>query len=137
MPRVWITEPDPSDDLDNPTSIDIKWSTDWKKWNGEKYTSSYADTFSETESLSFFVIYSDDGGSTWKYVKDSSLEATLGEIPRDANGNVITSVKSSGSEVNWSTSSLAKGTYFIRVECYRDNYNLHYSYHQSQIYIKK
>jgi Tfp pilus assembly protein PilV len=136
MPRIWITEPDPSDLLENPGNIDIKWSTDWKKWNGEKYTSSYADSFSETETLSFFVIYSDDGGSTWKYVLDGS-SATLGEIPRDANGVVIATLKSSGGQEGWSTGSLPQGTYFIRVECYRDNYNLHYSYHQSQIYIKR
>jgi hypothetical protein len=136
LPRVWITEPDPSDLLENPSSVDIKWSTEWKKWNGEKYTSSYSDSFSETETLSFFVLYSVDGGATWKYVKDGS-DATLGEIPRDANGNVISSLKSSGGQETWSTSSLPQGTYFIRVECYRDNFNLHYSYHQAQIYIKR
>lgn len=136
LPRLYITKPDPSDLLENPGSIEIEWSGDWKKWNGEKFTSSYSDSFSESETLSYVILYSDDGGSTWKNVKDNSA-ATLGKIPRNADGTVNTSLIVTSSPYSWSVSGFPQGTYFIRAECYRDNFNLHYSYHQVQIYITR
>jgi type II secretory pathway pseudopilin PulG len=139
LPRVSITKPVPADDLSSPASVQIEWTDEWKRWDGEKYTSGYSDTFSESETLIYVLMYSDDGGTSWKFVQDDSVNDDVGYLPTTTGGAVDTSHTVSSSPYTWSTpaSKFPEGTYIIRLEVYRSNFNLHYSYHQVQVYIAR
>ncbi len=132
VPRVEMTAPNDATDLVDPSSIGVEWETTWRRWDGQAYTSSYADSFTEAGDLSYVLIYSDDNGRTWKHMDDDSA-ATPGQRPTDS------SLLMTGSTYSWATSAGAfpEGTYLIRVEAYRDDMTLHYAYHQRRIFIKR
>jgi hypothetical protein len=132
LPRIEVTAPNDLTDLDDPSSVTVSWNTEWERWDGRKYTSSYSDSFSESAGLAFAVLYSDDNGKTWKHCQDDSL-ATPGTRPTDS------SHLETGSSLSWSTpsSNFPKGTYLVRVEAYTNSRALHYSYHQRRIFIRR
>ncbi len=132
VPRIAMTQPNDLTDLDNPSSIAVAWTTEWKRWDGRKYTSSYSSSFSETASMKYAVMYSADNGKTWKYAKDDS--AAIAGV-RPASDSVLETSLS----YTWPvpSSKFPKGTYIVRVEGYRDGRSLHYSYHQTRIFIRR
>lgn len=132
VPKIEVTEPNDLTDLSNPSSVTVKWTSEWKRWDGNKYTSSYSDSFSESSSISYTVIYSKDNGKTWYYAQDDSL-ATVGRRP-SSNSHIET-----GTSYSWSTpaGTFPKGTYLVRVEAFRDDKTLHYAYHQRRVFIKR
>lgn len=132
VPRVEITSPNDITDLDDPSSISIQWTTEWLRWDGRAYTSSYSSSFTESASVSYAVMYSTDNGKTWKFVQDDTT-ASPGERPASS------SHLETGSSYTWSTpsSKFPKGNYLIRVEAYRDDRELHYAQHQRRVYIKR
>lgn len=125
VPLLSVSTPQSGEEFSNPSTINIQWSISWKRWDGEKYTTAYADGFSETEPVVYNIKYSPDNGLNWKFVQDNS-PATPG-------------VKSSGyycsSTYSWDVSALSGGTYLIRVEGYRQNLPLHYTYQLIRLYI--
>ncbi|MDH3284106.1 MAG: type II secretion system GspH family protein [Acidobacteriota bacterium] len=131
LPRVEIVSPDDLTDLDDPSSIDVQWLVEWKRWDGQKYTPSYADGFSESTPLDHVLMYSDDGGRSWKHVQDGSA-ATPGVRP-------VAAYRMTPTSFTWSTpaGSFPRGSYLIRVESYRQDIALHHSYHQQKVYIKR
>jgi hypothetical protein len=131
VPRVEVTAPNDLTDLSDPSSILVEWDTEWKRWDGRAYTTSYSSSFSESAAVSYSVIYSDDNGQSWKYCSDDST-AVPGKRPSS-------SYLQTGSSYSWSTpaSEFPKGTYLVRVEAYRDDKELHYAYHQRRIFIKR
>jgi prepilin-type N-terminal cleavage/methylation domain-containing protein len=132
LPRVSITYPDVTIDLNNPATINIQWAIAWKRWDNAKYTPAYAAAFAETEPVQYQVMYSDDGGLTFKWC-DTSIPGTPSQGVRSATGLIA------ANNYNWSVpaGTFPAGNYLIRVEAYRQNYNLHYSYHQFRAYIRR
>jgi len=124
VPKVTIVEPKSTDEFNNPGVIYIEWQIEWKRWDGEKYTSNYPDDFSPSVDLIYGVMYSDDNGKTWKNCGDDTL--TVAGYPT----HTITDTY-----YNWNVSTLPRGSYIIRVEAHREDIKLHYSYHQIQIYL--
>lgn len=131
LPRIAITDPNDLTDLANPTSITVQWSEEWKRWDGQSYTPNYGSTFSETTATFYTLMYSDDGGATWKHVQDDSA-ATPATRPPSAYRQTTTSYSLSTPD-----DKFPRGSYLLRVEAYRDDVNLHYAYHQAKIYIKR
>jgi Tfp pilus assembly protein PilV len=154
LPRVNITKPDVNTDLTEPTNLNplkINWALTWKRWDNEKYTPAYADTFPNTDTsgnslyptgaitpaeknltMKYAVLYSNDNGLTWKYVQDD-LVAKTGVAP-DATHTVSTP------NYDWYVNDATKfpeGGYVIRVEGYRAGYLQHYSYHAFRGYIRR
>ncbi|RMF75839.1 MAG: hypothetical protein D6738_02855 [Acidobacteria bacterium] len=132
LPRIEITSPNDVTDLNDPSSISIAWSSDWHRWDGRQYTSAYSSTFSESATVSYALLYSEDNGKTWKHMQDDS-PAVPGRRPSDG------SLLETGSSYTWSTpsSTFDEGTYLVRVEAFLDGRQLHYSYHQRRIFIKR
>ena len=65
-------------------------------------------------------------------------ETRIGQAPDDPL--VTLSDAGAGQEsFTWSTPSAAfpAGSYLLRVECYRDGAQVHYSWHQNRIYIQR
>ncbi len=132
LPRVEITLPSEITDLSNPSSIDVAWTSEWLRWDGLSYTSSYSSGFSESGSTSYTLLYSKDNGKTWNHMQDDSA-AIPGQRPTDD------SLLQSDLSYTWSTPSsrFPEGTYLIRIEGFLDDRTLHYSYHQRRVFIKR
>ncbi|NJN63702.1 MAG: hypothetical protein HC882_01690 [Acidobacteria bacterium] len=132
VPRVEMTAPNDATDLVDPSSIDIEWETTWRRWDGQAYTSNYADDFAESAAVSYVLLYSDDNGRSWKHMADDTA-ASPGRRPADS------SLFETGASYTWSTDSTSfpEGTYLIRIDAFRDDKALHYAYHQRRIFIKR
>ncbi|MCB9876643.1 MAG: hypothetical protein H6835_03485 [Planctomycetes bacterium] len=136
LARVEIESPTTITELMNPDEIEVLFGIEWTRWDGLDY--SETGTFSEDESqLRYRILYSPDNGATWRYVQDDS-ETRIGQAPDDPL--VTLSDAGAGQEsFTWSTPSAAfpAGSYLLRVECYRDGAQVHYSWHQNRIYIQR
>src|SRR5262249_9761372 len=124
----------PNDDTntDNPTSLTISWSTQWKRWDGLSYTPAYAANFAEDTPIKYVMLYSRDNGKTWLHVTDET-PAGAGVKPTDPK--YLTTATS----YTWNTpaNNFPKGNYVVRVEAYRDDIPLHYAFHQYRVFIKR
>lgn len=145
LPQVEIKSPTLTTELKNPSSVSIRWSTRWKRWDGLPYTTAFTSSFAETESeLRYVPLWSRDGGETWFNLLDDS-PAQPGELPRSANGAVDASrtftdrVAGGDESFAWSTplSLVPRGIYLIRIEAYRASEPLHYAQHQEKIYVDR
>jgi hypothetical protein len=145
LPRVAIQQPTLITELESPETIPVTWSTEWKRWDDQKYTLSYPDNFSEPESALFYVpMYSKDNGETWLDMLDDQ-PVTPGTPPWTAGvgpdpSRTLDDVNPSGDETyTWSTpaSKLPEGSYLIRIEAYRRTEALHYAQHQEKIYVSR
>lgn len=132
LPRVEITYPDDSVDINDPSTLDVKWKSTWQRWDATPYTPSYPANYSEDTALHYVVLYSRDNGKSWRYAKNEAA-ATPGVRPADAT------LLQTGTTYTWSVpaSSFPKGNYVIRVEAYRDTLPLHYAFHQYRAFIKR
>ncbi|MEZ6007643.1 MAG: prepilin-type N-terminal cleavage/methylation domain-containing protein [Planctomycetota bacterium] len=146
LPRIQIRTPTLLTELELPSVIPLIWSVEWKRWDGLKYTQSYADSFAEAESdLVYVPCYSKDGGASWINMLDDS-PIQLGILPWDDAADAPDSSKTL-SDLNplgdetyiWVTpdSKLPKGSYLIRVEAYRRSEPLHYAQHMEKIYVNR
>jgi prepilin-type N-terminal cleavage/methylation domain-containing protein len=131
LPRVAITSPNDDLDIDDPGSLPITWSSQWLRWDGLRYTPSYANNWSDDTTIRFTTLYSRDNGRTWQHMRDDS-PATAGVRP-------ATSYLTDGTSYSWSVprSSFPQGNYLIRIEAYRNEVPLHYSFHQYRAFIKR
>lgn len=125
LPRIEFTAPDPTDEFINPGTIDFDWNLEWRRWDGEPYTENYLATYTSAAAVSYVFKYSDDNGINW-YFADDNTATTAGER------NLAHAVSR---PYTWNVAGFARGTYLVRVEVYRDNNSLHYSYHQMQFYL--
>jgi len=134
--RLEITAPTDITELNDPASIDIQYGVTWTRWDGIPYSAS--GTYSESESLlEYVVMYSNDGGATWLYVQDDT-PATPGTRPTDSA--YILADAGAGTEVySWSvpSASFPEGSYLLRVDCFRQGAQCHYSYHKTKIFIQR
>jgi hypothetical protein len=139
LPRVFIT-PFADNEVNQPT-LDVDWVMTWKRWDNQDYTNDVAyDTFEEDTPTSHVLMYSDDNGANWLYAADNST-ATPGTRPGVASGvwaDQAATPDTTDFTYTWAgIGSLAEGSYLLRVEAYRDDFPLHYSYHQKRIFIKR
>jgi len=131
LPRVVIATPNDSVDINDPSTLNVTWTSEWKRWDGNPYTPSYAANFKEDTVIKYATIYSRDNGKTWRNMKDESA-ATPGVRPADTLMTTSTSF-------TWPVpaATFPKGNYVIRIEAYRDAYPLHYAFHQYRAFIKR
>jgi prepilin-type N-terminal cleavage/methylation domain-containing protein len=127
IPRVQITSPKVADSYSPGASVNIAWSTTWKRWDGTNYTQDYSNTYSETTPLVYAVKYSMDGGITWYYCN--------GNVPT-TKGDKNLLYTTTATSYSWNLSGFIKGSYMIRIECFRRDIGLHYAYDHVQIGIQ-
>ena len=136
LARVEITSPTDITELNDPSEIQILYGTSWKRWDGLPYTQS--GTFAEDESLlEYKITYSNDNGTTWRFVQDDTV-ATIGELPSSPIHLVSDSAIGSES-YTWDTpaENFPEASYLLRIECFRDGAQTHYSWHQTKIFIQR
>ncbi len=127
LPTVTITGPSTTDAFNNPSTINVVWSTAWTRWDSLPYTSGYPASYSESTSLTGNVKYSNDNGKHWYFINTDGV----------AKVGVKSAAQATLSPISWNVSALPRGTYVLRIEVYRDTIPLHYSYAQRQVYIKR
>jgi hypothetical protein len=131
LSRVVITNPNVAVDLDDPSTINVTWTSQWRRWDGLPYTPAYSNTFAETTTVRYTPLYSRDNGRTWLHMQDDT-PASIGVRP-------AATYLQTALNYNWSvpTQNFPKGNYLIRIEAYRDEVPLHYSFHQYRAFIKR
>lgn len=131
LPRVAITTPNDTTDIDNPTTLRVGWTSTWRRWDTLPYTPAYAANWSDDTTVRFARLYSRDNGRTWLHMQDDTA-ATPGTRP--ANSHLTTALFH-----DWSVpaTSFPRGNYLIRIEAYRDEVPLHYSFHQFRAFFKR
>ncbi len=136
LARVEIQSPTDITELNDPSEIEVLFSTAWTRWDGLPYTQT--GTFTEDESLlEYRILYSRDNGTTWLHVQDDS-PAAIGERPTDPLH--LESDLGLGDETyTWDTpvADFPEASYLLRVECYRLGAQVHYSRHQNKIFIQR
>ncbi|MBU0756062.1 MAG: hypothetical protein KJ645_13040, partial [Planctomycetes bacterium] len=148
LPRVEIKQPTIITELDDPTDIPVQWSTNFHRWDGEKYTSYYPDDFYDADwndQLRYVLLYSNDGGDTWYYMESDPnappVEATLGVKPQGDEAVYLLADQNGVHDEYfiWAVPAVQfpEGCYLIRVECYRENKVLHFSQHMEKIFIDR
>ena len=145
VPRLEIKSPTLITELEDPTSIEVRWGIEWTRWDGNKYTDSYPDDFTQSEAdLTYVPMYSTNGGQNWVSMLDGQ-PVTPGEVPwieglgpdpaqtrQDSN--------SGGDEtLTWPTpaGTFGQGSYLIRIEAFRNSEALHYTQHMEKIYVNR
>lgn len=137
-PRLVITSPTAISEIIDPASITLTWHTEWRRWDGIKYTSTFPVGYAPSEAgLQYVLMYSTNNGVTWRHMQDDSI-ATPGVLPA-AGLRVNDSVNPGDESFTWNTpvASFPVGTYLIRIEAYRTGAQLHYSFHQERIYLNR
>ncbi len=148
LPRIEIKQPTIVSDLSDPEYIDVQWSSNFQRWDDQKYTQFYPDDFTEsswTGHLRYVLLYTRDNGDTWCYMEEDPGEvpvvATPGTIPVGTEEEYLLSDQNlEGDEFfSWAVneSLFPEGSYLIRVEAYRSNKALHYAYHMEKIFIDR
>jgi hypothetical protein len=162
LPRIKIKEPTSLTQIDDPLLIPVRWGIQWRRWDGQLYTSGYAAGFSEADEpdLLYTLCYSPDNGTTWKFMKedgvirlavDNAVCGTSGTVPRNADGTInydavrTDLVVNGDEEFDWDVSTLnndgtlmfPEGSYLIRLEVFRRTMDKHYAYHIEKIYIDR
>ena len=131
LPRLVITAPNDQVDIVDPSTLDIAWTISWLRWDGLPYTPSYPAGFTETTTTRYTALYSRDNGRTWLRMQDGT-PATPGVRPAAAYLQTTTTYA-----LPVPSSSFPKGNYVLRIEAYRDEVPLHYSFHQYRAFIKR
>jgi hypothetical protein len=133
-----ITSPTATTEINGPSTIDVSWHTEWRRWDGIPYTTRFPVNYARADSnVEYVLLYSADNGVTWRHMQDDSV-ATLGVLP--AAGLRVADTVAGGDETYvWNTPSGAfpRGTYRVRIEAYRTAAKLHYSFHEERIYINR
>lgn len=134
LPQLTITSPNTTTLLSDPNSITISWGTAWQRWDGRAYTPQYSATFAETTPIDYYVMYSRDNGVTWQYCNtdNPATPGTRGGTTDRQTGAALSPA--------WDVSNRAafpQNAYLLRVEAYRRNIPLHYSYHQFRAFINR
>ncbi len=145
LPRVEILDPTLITELIDPVTIPVTWKTEWKRWDGEKYTDAYADDYVQDErDIVYRLLYSRDNGTTWQNMRTDEttmpgeLDWIEGSGPDPAK--TVSDWNAGADETyTWSTppESFPEGSYLIRVEAYRRDRGRHYARHEEKIYVER
>jgi hypothetical protein len=138
LPQTTITSPNTTTLLSDPNNITISWSRQWLRWDGRAYTPQYSASYSESTPLDFYVMYSRDNGVTWKYcnTENDATPGTRGTAADRLTSSAATASLTGGWDVSNRT-AFPQNAYLLRVEAYRSNIPLHYSYHQFRAFINR
>jgi hypothetical protein len=138
LPRVEIETPTEITELINPVNIPIRFGVSWRRWDGQKYATSTPNGYAEPESnLDYVVMYSRDNGTSWLVCNEED-PITPGQRPTDPT-HIVADAGTGSETVTWNTpaATFPRGTYLVRVECYRRGLTLHYSRHQVRVFISR
>lgn len=146
LPRILIL-PFTSAETNAVESLNIQWSMNWLRWDGQEYVDAYPPGFAEDTQTSHVILYSMENGATgsWKNIL-TNAPATPGVRPTVAGDFVEQNHDPADSTLSFTwnlpANAQCEGTIMLRVEAYRDiddtntAFPLHYAYHQLSFFRK-
>ncbi len=145
LPRVEVLSPTLITELEDPSTIDVQWRIEWRRWDGKPYTRSYAAGFAQAESdLVYVPMYSTDNGKTWLSMRDDA-SIQPGHLPwiegvgPDPARTVLDLTAGGNETFSWAVPKdrFPEGSYLIRIETFRVDESLHYAQHMEKIYVNR
>lgn len=138
VPRVEVVEPPKGAVLSKPTSMKLTWSVNFRRFDGELPTAGYPTTFTENEAqLRYVVLYSCDGGETWRNVVDHDI-VEPGQWPTPGGSSF--SDAGDGNEsitVSLAPEKFPAGEVLFRVEAHRVAQQPHYGHHTVMVTVTR
>jgi len=142
LPRLEVTGPDPNL-IHSANSLNVEFKVEWSRWDQRKYTPSYPDDWYDTTPLNFNAVYSSDNGRTWFHANTGTPVApeNIGIYNPDeqvvTGGPFTMSGPSDTWNFPWNIAGFPDGSYILKVEAYRDGFDVGHSYHQIYITVKR
>lgn len=147
LPLVTMLSPQNSGVVNGSSgTMPVTWQSAWTRWGGNRYTEQYSASFSESVSMTYVLLYN-DGSSTngelkwWYVLSPQDRDYAPGILPQKGtylpSGTLTDDVLLSTTGYNWDISSLPAGTYSLRIEGYRNDYNQNYTYHEVRFTLTK
>lgn len=126
---VVITEPVNNQEFTDPTAIDVKWTVDWKRFDGSPYTPDFPAAYAFGGPVTFNLVYT---SSTSFNVWRNAATHARGFAGRKASANNVTS------PFVWNVpvGDVPAGRYVLRVEAYTGSPQ-RYGYHEIWVEIKR
>ena len=137
-PQVEVIEPESGTTVSDPTSILLRWKTDFVRFDGNAFTAGYPGSFTEPESdLVYSILYSRDEGETWRYATNSQ-PAEPEQRPTDPV--LLFPDQGVGTEsfvLPTPSSTYVGAEYLFRIECYHAVRESHLSTHQIRVLLTR
>jgi len=114
----------------------VRYGITWRRWDGLPYSAT--GTFSESEAQLEYVIHvSRDGGDTWTYVQDGTTPSVPGIRPTSSAFR-LPDLGTGAETYDWDVSAgYPEGTYRLRIDCFRQGAQQHFSFHQTSLFIQR
>ncbi|MDA1194660.1 MAG: prepilin-type N-terminal cleavage/methylation domain-containing protein [Planctomycetota bacterium] len=145
LPRIELKSPTMMTELDNPATISVSWKIEWKRWDGLKYTDAFPDDYAGDErELAYRLIYSSDGGTTWRNMKTDEITEP-GRIDwvsgLGPDSTRMWSDWNAGDDETWTwpvpVDQFPAGSYLVRAEVFRRDQGCGYAMHEEKIYVDR
>ena len=127
--RVLVTGPEQGIVLDDPAEFPLKWRTSFERFDGARFTTSYPESAGGDESkLRYRVMYSSDGGMTWRDTLDNAVDDPMRRpameplLPDSGFGDELFSVPVPAA-------SFPTGDYIFRVVAHNTERHPHIAWH--------
>ena len=137
LPRLEIESPTDITELNDPSSIDILYGIEWARWDGSPV---HDDGHLRRERGVARVRDHVFAGQRRHVAARAGRYARLRPERGRRRATVIADDAGAGDETyTWSVPSaqFPEGSYLIRIDCYREGAQVHYSWHQNKIFIQR
>ena len=135
-PRLEISAPRGSERLRDPASIQMSFHATGRRWDGRSCSVSGLPQPVDESGLSYTILYSSDGGRTYRNALDHST-AFPGLLPPARLRRVDRRTGPESFELITSASQFPAGEYLLRVDAFADGQRLHGAHHVQRVGIDR
>jgi hypothetical protein len=135
-PRVTIVDPAAGSLAANPTSMTVRWTTEWLRYDGLAYTEAHAEPSDGDESdLVYRVMWSRDQGLTWTSALTGNA-AIRGAFP-DIDEQLADAGEGSEAFTFALPDDLPQTELLFAVEAWRASTHCHHASHQTRVFVRR
>ena len=135
VPTIEVLQPTPQKVFDNPSSIEVQWSSSFVRFDGKPFSPRYPAEYTGNDStLQYAIVYSTNGGSTYHYA--SSGDPVEGPVPTSEWINDM--APGNESYVLFTPSArIPAGELLIRIYTRESGRRVHLSRHDALVEIRR
>ena len=135
-PRVTIVEPAAGALAANPTSMTVRWTTEWLRYDGLPYTEAHAAPSDGDESeLTYRVMWSKDQGLTW--TSASTGNAAIRGVYPDVDEQLADAGDGTEAFTFALPDDLPQTEIVFAVEAWRTSTRCHHASHQTRVFVRR